>query len=996
MAQSPSALSDPAASATQRNIFGRPAQYSWMQPSTVLSQPPLRASGKHAQRQAAAPVAIDCETVPYESPSTVPLQSSPLQELGHVHEAAVLDASNRRNFLPSPAPSDHYDKSPSLPAVRQSPAQPVARLRENRHASATSSRQASISTPALPQSSAANSPTITAQSATSNSPLPNTALPFGPQWSAVFQSDECAKRLSDFAAAHEHLNEADLERLGILYDATIQNDWYFIILLMLLACHSIKSQALQPLLTQLPQHALPLFARLLGEQWENGCPLSRDVLLFISTYPRPLNELRVSLTEQSFMTAIRHIADCLYSITLNLDRVLSKCRQAETLPTVHDLIESLGIRSLLFQRATFRFLLRNTWGSDSGPSAELAMREFMIEQQRFGLEGGQSPEVRGFQQNIYRNIYHQHVCAAQHLHSNPITSVNSNPATATSPVQRSAMAPIMPPLYNMAQLQSPHLGQAPNQPQTQTAAQLQAQMRIQMQIQAQVQAQAQAQAQAHAHAHAHAAQAQLQPQAAQSPLPALFQNSNQAQNQNQGASLPPSTYFQNPGGSFQFQPGFQQGASAFARHPGQPGHHNNPATPQDIAQMQSLMLYQQQMRPVLSSNSPSSATQRSRPQPAQSRPPPRLFFPGPNVSVPQPAQPDYRRSALHQAHMRSPVLAPKLPDTSVCAASNDHFRRVVGFALEPVKLTTSPVQEIPFQLPPQAVEKLLSVKAGVDGDPPYGEPDTTSIMLRLRCCEVIPTRPLPTENGWVTLDGSWPVQAYFTVNQTPLEPRRKLHHGKCLPIDVTHCVRADANKLVVRINRSRHDKSPFNYAVAIEVVGFATRESITQACMKRLVPSERILSTIKKAMTSDDEDLIMQPQCFSIHLFEPFSNAKIFDIPVRGQDCLHREAFDLGVFLDTRLERPTQPPKDRISKVDVWRCPICKADSRPQSLIVDGFLVTVRQELASKNLLKTRSINIESDGSWSPVREAQDDEETEDEATPAPKKPVEVILIDDD
>lgn len=84
-----------------------------------------------------------------------------------------------------------------------------------------------------------------------------------------------------------------------------------------------------------------------------------------------------------------------------------------------------------------------------------------------------------------------------------------------------------------------------------------------------------------------------------------------------------------------------------------------------------------------------------------------------------------------------------------------------------------------------------------------------------------------------------------------------------------------------------------------------------------------------------------------------------------------------------------------MSKVDAWRCPICKADSRPQRLVVDGFLMAVRESLAAKNMLKTRAINVESDGSWAPIHEA-DDEETDDEATPAPKKNIQIIEIDDD
>lgn len=1023
------AVSPSASNAAARNILGRPAQYSWMQQNSILSQPPLRASGKHAQKQAPTPIASDPDTLNHQSPATLPLQSSPAQkalrplqfplyqEAPPLHQDPVSDTSNLRNFLPSPTPSEH-DKSPSPlprqavadPTARPSPttpvarqslneaiahqspnesvlhssAEPAARLPRSRPASTTSpSRPVSIPTVAQQPPPASNTPTTHAQLPPSDTQASYT---FGPEWSAVFQIKECTERLSGFVAAHGNLNDADLERLGVLYDATTSNDWYFIILLMLLACHSLNLPAIQSIQPHLPPHSLSLFARILGEQRDAGTSLSHEVQVFVSAFPRPLDELKVCLSDQSFSSATGHISSCLHQVMLNLERVLLQSRRAETLPTVHDLIASLGIRSLLFQRATFRYLLRNTWGSDVGPLAELAMREFIIEQQRYALEGGQSPEVRIHRQLFNRNIFHQHIRATQltPTFSNPI------PTTVTTAVQHPTLAPIvssfhhtvMSPPHLPSQLPSHRSGQNHVQPSHQAqvprpsgaqpqAAHTEVQMRMQMDMQMRAMAQAQAQAQA------------------QPPVPAYLQN------QPQGAPLSASAYFQPSGGAFPSY--FQQGATA---PPHQSVRQNNVAL-HDASQVQAMMMYQQQMRqhqPLLPSNAPANpslSANMPRPNQARSGPSPRLFFPGPNPSIPQPANPDYRKSALHQAHLRSPVLVPRVSDPSISSVSNDHYRRVIGFALPPYRLAAKPVQEIPFQLTSQAIGRLLKVKVGTNNaDPPVGEVDVNSITLRLRCCEVAPSQPLPAENRWVLLDGSWPMQAYFTVNQNPLEPRRKLHHGKYLPIDITRCVSADSNRLVVRINRSKYDKSPFNYAVAIEVVGFATRNSIKEDCMKRLVPSEQVLDSIKKSLVSNDDDLVMQSN-FTLQLYEPFSNARIFDLPVRSQDCMHKQAFDLDVFLETRLEQKSQPRKGRMSKVDAWRCPICRADSRPQRLIVDGFLVAVRESLAAKDMLKTRAINVESDGSWTPILEALD-EESEDEATPAPKKNIEIIEIDDD
>jgi hypothetical protein len=44
---------------------------------------------------------------------------------------------------------------------------------------------------------------------------------------------------------------------------------------------------------------------------------------------------------------------------------------------------------------------------------------------------------------------------------------------------------------------------------------------------------------------------------------------------------------------------------------------------------------------------------------------------------------------------------------------------------------------------------------------------------------------------------------------------------------------------------------------------------------------------------------------------------------------------------------------------------------RPQTLVKDGFLMQVKEELAQKNLLDTRAIIVEENGSWKPRVEAQ-------------------------
>jgi hypothetical protein len=89
--------------------------------------------------------------------------------------------------------------------------------------------------------------------------------------------------------------------------------------------------------------------------------------------------------------------------------------------------------------------------------------------------------------------------------------------------------------------------------------------------------------------------------------------------------------------------------------------------------------------------------------------------------------------------------------------------------------------------------------------------------------------------------------------------------------------------------------------------------------------------------------------------------AQIFNIPVRGACCLHRECFDLGTWLVTRKS----PPKhsDEPCMVDRWRCPLCSRDARPRSLRVDGFLQDVR-ELEMTRRLDSTAILVGSNGVW--------------------------------
>ena len=224
---------------------------------------------------------------------------------------------------------------------------------------------------------------------------------------------------------------------------------------------------------------------------------------------------------------------------------------------------------------------------------------------------------------------------------------------------------------------------------------------------------------------------------------------------------------------------------------------------------------------------------------------------------------------------------------------------------------------------------------------------------------------------WTISDTVWPDTVFLEINGYQLEVRRKNHHGKDLPIDITRFVipktaAGDENRTKVSIPRNRKAMKDMCFFIAVEVVEVLQHHQIMEMIIQhQRIPYSKTLDSIKKALapplTEDDDDFAMVVSDLSIDLADPFT-ARIFEIPARGSSCLHRECFDLETFLCTRnskAKRPNQP-----SMIDVWKCPLCGKDARPYSLQIDDFLASVRVELERQNLLSTKAILVSADGGW--------------------------------
>ncbi|KAM0707301.1 hypothetical protein Q7P35_005539 [Cladosporium inversicolor] len=340
------------------------------------------------------------------------------------------------------------------------------------------------------------------------------------------------------------------------------------------------------------------------------------------------------------------------------------------------------------------------------------------------------------------------------------------------------------------------------------------------------------------------------------------------------------------------------------------------------------------------------------------------LIPSANAPVrPLPVQPDTARMSLHQAHLRSPVPG----NRQLLAGSQPLYQHVTGYplALTPVNSERC-AQHIKLFL---SEVDLISVPRTLPSLQP-GEPGIRTLkegstLYRLRCCKMPPGERFGTEASWVAAVNTWPDIYTFQLNGRYLEPRRRFH---CLPIDLSTLLQVETNILSVYTVPKPSAPNTDSYVVAIEQVSVWSHASIISAI--KLISAEDSLAAIKRSLenpSDEDDDIAITSSNLTISLFEPYQNDRIYDTPVRGSACLHRECFDLETFLSQcEREQPGYP-----CVPDCWRCPICKGDVRPQTLVRDGFLVQVKEELVRKGLLGTRAIIVEVDGSWKPKVEAR-------------------------
>ncbi|KAJ4988890.1 MIZ/SP-RING zinc finger [Stagonosporopsis vannaccii] len=351
------------------------------------------------------------------------------------------------------------------------------------------------------------------------------------------------------------------------------------------------------------------------------------------------------------------------------------------------------------------------------------------------------------------------------------------------------------------------------------------------------------------------------------------------------------------------------------------------------------------------------------------------LLPRPGVMQPQQRVPNPARFALHQAHLQSPLL-------QALDRSSTYYYFWRGFSLKPSRVmnANNVVEKLSFAIAKERLELFAKALAFAPGAIDRRAFEKNHQTLRLRCVKWTANKE-PEATAWAVAENSWIPHSFFTFNQTSLQLRKKLHHGKDLPVDLTGLIREGPNVLEVSVMSDASDTTHRGYLIAVEFLGFMTQADIKALCYEKKIPAEKMIEEFKRRLSStvtDDDDLVVVETMLTINLRDPFSASKICETPVRGTACLHNECFDLDTFLTTR------PRKGDVSVADQWRCPICRLDARPTVLVVDEFLVQVRKELESQGLLDTRAIVVDQDGSWKPKPEERDPNGIRDSETPEP------------
>lgn len=377
----------------------------------------------------------------------------------------------------------------------------------------------------------------------------------------------------------------------------------------------------------------------------------------------------------------------------------------------------------------------------------------------------------------------------------------------------------------------------------------------------------------------------------------------------------------------------------------------------------------------------------------------------PNLQANSPYDWTSVKNSLHLVGVRSPRRVPIEP------TSARHYQTFSHFALKPQPIEPQTgIQTFTFDVS-DADMKLLA--PAIPGSTNLSTPTVGYFdgcyRYSFRICKRFVRETSIDECEWAIRPTCWPDIVHIQVNESIVQLKRKHHFHFDLPVELTDMLQAETNTILISLPEST--KSNINdetFFVAVDVIKTLSHDNAVKMVWEAppyLTDQTREEITRRLNASAQEDDLTALDNSLSISVADPFTSS-VFSTPVRGVKCRHLACFDLENWLQSRQGKPSlvqEPNKAEPSKVDVWACPICDQDARPQSLRIDMLFVDIRRMLQEQGNLATKMIKVSKNGNWRPVK--HDSERTYREpvknhgtgiSQPATSSSAAVIHIDDD
>ncbi|KAL6854099.1 hypothetical protein J3F83DRAFT_755364 [Trichoderma novae-zelandiae] len=301
----------------------------------------------------------------------------------------------------------------------------------------------------------------------------------------------------------------------------------------------------------------------------------------------------------------------------------------------------------------------------------------------------------------------------------------------------------------------------------------------------------------------------------------------------------------------------------------------------------------------------------------------------------------------------------------------------MGVTVLEFDLTQEEVDRLSITSPPSPSPRDDSLMTGL----PVSRHFNNSLRYRLRMCESHKNEVSGTSDAatWSRKATHWPPHIFVSVNGEIIHVRRKQHFHHDLPIELTNSLVKGRNKIKVNLPPFPQNlKQDAVYIMAVEQIVTlehdAVRDLVTSGPHVGVETTKNDISRRLGALNTDE--VIIESDALTISVADLFSST-LYDIPVRGRNCLHLECFDLHNWLISRPRKPSLGPGEPTT-VDCWNCPLCGMDVRPYNLQVDDFFVHVRNKILASGKRDVKKIEVLVDGSWKAIEEGDEDDKTSD------------------